>query len=175
MTIIYPPHKTPSVVEQYEPIIKKAIAAHPNPVHAKPERVSSSTFIARLRDSIKALGEYHYPHTTLTPEELGFLETTKLVVSQNAATNSIVIGTQDSIRRLRNQRPAGQIAAVDSTNLTAEVDAPTELVLKAMAILVQAQIAETFSISGLSLEQVQTITQPYNIDVYELDNRIILC
>lgn len=139
----YPPHKSPTLVNRYYPVIRKALDKFPEPYWFKPtEGNSFNTVVARLRDTRRALVEYTYPGIRFNLDERENLE--RFIVS--VKTDYIGVGTRSA---LRDTGPVMQETMVNNNDRQLPLGEVSQLVLDAACTLLAHGFFDGITVSNL--------------------------
>ena len=167
-----PPHRNEKVFRSYEPHIFQLLLNWPEPTTFRPTSVATSTFTARLRDSIASIIEFQWP-TSIDVERL----------KQLRQTNQLEIIPQGNLvfARLRVGRSKAAILAetvkevVLVDEFSGEMDSPDELVLRAAATLLAMKVlVKPIKITNLDFDLQKLIEENYDVAFSTQDSYIIM-
>lgn len=139
---MYPPHKSPAIINRYWSVISQALDSWPEPITVEPAQgVAFSTFVARLRDSVSALREHAYDGVELSFEQIEKLKE----MGTRVVNDKVLLGQKsnlkDTIPLVQENKPS-QADILSVTN-------PNDTVLKAVGTLIRYNVITMAKVSGV--------------------------
>lgn len=149
-----PSRHTEKAIQRYEPYFHIVAKNHPNVVVINPEPLTCDTFSCRFRDAVAGVMRFGQREDLRSLVE-GFAS--DYAVANVKGTGNLVIGSKEAVRKYgRADKPVGSVVDANISQMDT-VDSPSDSIIRAIVVLIQAGILEHATLTGSTIDQVQKL------------------
>jgi len=146
-----PSRHTARAIERYAPYFDLVSANHPNVVVIDPFPLTCDTFCCRFRDAVAGVMRFGE-----RPDLRSQLDAWAgdYSVANVKGTSHLVIGSKENVRKFgKADKPVGTIVDANIAPIDT-VESPSDAIIHALVVLIQAGILEHATLNGATEQQV---------------------
>lgn len=168
-----PTRHSPKAVDRYAPFIESVCANYPRPIVIDPSPLSPDTFACRFRDAVAGILRYGSAPYLYEAVQLWASD---YIVASIKGTNQLAIGKTSHVKEaIKVENGVGRIVDANIAPIQT-VDSPSERILNAILILMEAHILEHATLTGVDEKAVHAMLPKFSrqIEVINSNGTITL-